>query len=363
MKEIIKEILETAIYAPSGENNQPWKFKLKDNMIDVFNVPERDTSLYNFRQQGLFVAHGALLENIIIASSALGYKADINAFPDKENSNHVASITLNKTEIRDEPLYPFIRKRATNRKPYYPDPLTNKEKAVLLELNRLGYGRVALLEDQKTVKELADVLCINERLVFENHHLHKFFFEHMRWTEKEAMDKRDGMYLKTMELPSPATLMFKLLFKRWRFVKFMGVSKFIAKQTKKMYLAAPAIGIITIDSDSSEDFLAGGRLMQRVWLEATRMGLSLHPSAGTIFFIQRVLKGATEGFIQENVEMIKSVHQKLVSAFQLHDETIAFLFRIGRSDPPSACSPRLSLDQLIIKNNNHTKAQRIRFET
>lgn len=51
MKEVIKEILESAIYAPSGENNQPWKFRLKDNGIDVFNVPERDTSLYNFRQQ------------------------------------------------------------------------------------------------------------------------------------------------------------------------------------------------------------------------------------------------------------------------------------------------------------------------
>lgn len=349
MKEIIKEILESAIYAPSGENNQPWKFRLKDNGIDVFNVPERDTSLFNFRQQGLFVAHGALLENIIIASSALGYKVDITTFPDKENSNHVASIILNKTEIRDEPLYPFIRKRATNRKPYYPDPLTNEEKTSLLELNKSGLGRVALLEDQKTVKELANVLCINERMVFENYHLHRFFFEHMRWTEKEALEKRDGMYIKTLELPPPVILLFKLLFKRWKLVKILGVSKFIAKQTKKMYLAAPAIGIITIGSDSSEDFLAGGRLMQRVWLEATRMGLSLHPSAGSIFLIQRVLKGATEGFSQKNIEMIKGSYEKIASTFQVCNETIAFLFRIGRSAPPSAYSPRLALGQLIIK--------------
>ncbi len=349
MKEIIKEVLESAIYAPSGENNQPWKFKLKDNMIDVFNVPERDTSLYNFRQQGLFVAHGALLENILIASSALGYKADINTFPDKENSNHVANIILNKTEIRDEPLYPFIKKRATNRKPYYPEPLTNEEKATLLELNKSGFGKVKLLEGEKAVKELADTLCLNERIVFENQHLHKFFFDHMRWTEKEALEKRDGMYIKTMELPPPVILLFKLVFKRWKLVKTLGISKFIAKQTKKMYLAAPAIGIITIKSDNSKDFLTGGRLMQRVWLNATRMGLSLHPSAGTIFFIQRVLKGATKDFTQENVEMIKSVHQQLKSAFQLHDETIAFLFRIGKSDPPGAYSPRLSLEQLIIK--------------
>ena len=348
MKEIIKEILESAIYAPSGENTQPWKFRLKDDGIDVFNVPERDISLYNFRQQGLLVAHGALIENIIIASSAMGYKADINTFPDKEDSNHVASITLNKTEIGDEPLYPYIKKRATNRKPYYPEPLTNEEKDTLLELNKSGFGKVALLEDQKTVQELADALCINERMVFENRHLHKFFFEHMRWTEKEALEKRDGMYIKTMELPPPVILLFKLLFKRWRLVKILGIAKFIAKQTKKMYLAAPAIGIITIDSDSSGDFLKGGRLMQRVWLEATRMGLSLHPSAGTIFLIQRALKGATEDFTQENVEMIEFVHQKLKSAFKLHNETIAFLFRIGRSDPPSAYSPRLSLEQLII---------------
>ncbi|MFQ5788534.1 MAG: nitroreductase, partial [Thermodesulfobacteriota bacterium] len=236
------------------------------------------------------MAHGALLENILIASSALGYKADINTFPDKDNSNHVASITLNKTEIREGPLYPFIKKRATNRKPYYPDPLTNEEKASLLELNKSGFGKVKLLEGEKAVEELADTLCLNERLVFENQQLHKFFFEHMRLTKKEALEKRDGMYIKTMELPPPVILLFKLVFKRWKLVKALGISKFIAKQTKKMYLAAPAIGIITIDSDSSADFLAGGRLMQRVWLEATRMGLSLHPSAGTICLIQRVLK-------------------------------------------------------------------------
>lgn len=101
MKEIIKKILEAAIHAPSGENNQPWKFLLKGNMIDVFNIPERDRSLYNFRQQGLFLAHGALLENIVIASSALACKVEINIFPNKRNPNHVANIILNKAEIND----------------------------------------------------------------------------------------------------------------------------------------------------------------------------------------------------------------------------------------------------------------------
>jgi len=47
MKEVIKKIIEAGIMAPSGENCQPWRFEVRGNKISIFNIPERDTSLYN----------------------------------------------------------------------------------------------------------------------------------------------------------------------------------------------------------------------------------------------------------------------------------------------------------------------------
>ena len=61
----IRQILESGIQAPSGENSQPWRFKRERNgdveRVWLFNRPEADQSLYNYEQSGSYVAHGALL--------------------------------------------------------------------------------------------------------------------------------------------------------------------------------------------------------------------------------------------------------------------------------------------------------------
>ena len=65
-RQVIEEILNLAVWAPSGDNCQPWRFEATDNKINIFNVPHKDQALYNFRQSGSLVAHGALVENILI---------------------------------------------------------------------------------------------------------------------------------------------------------------------------------------------------------------------------------------------------------------------------------------------------------
>src|SRR6185436_19350212 len=123
MLEDFKKILNFAIYAPSGENCQPWEFSIKENKILIFNLPERDQSLYSWGQRSSFLAHGALIENIIIASKELGYQSIVNLFPDQQNKNFVASIELQKTNIDKDPLFSFIDKRCTNRKHYQTNAL------------------------------------------------------------------------------------------------------------------------------------------------------------------------------------------------------------------------------------------------
>ena len=71
-----KKILDIAVHAPSGDNSQPWRFKFDQNSILLFNLEDRDPTLYNFRQRGSYFAHGAIIENIIIVAGTLGYRGD-----------------------------------------------------------------------------------------------------------------------------------------------------------------------------------------------------------------------------------------------------------------------------------------------
>src|SRR6185369_12487672 len=99
MDEIIDKILEAAVCAPSGENCQPWKFSVSDNRIYLFNVPERDDSLYSWGQRASYIAHGAAIENMSIAAETLGYKLSVELFPKSQGSNLVALLEL----VKDDP--------------------------------------------------------------------------------------------------------------------------------------------------------------------------------------------------------------------------------------------------------------------
>jgi nitroreductase len=119
IREAISKIIEAGIRAPSGDNCQPWRFEVKDNRISIYNIPDRDNSLYSWGQRASYIAHGALIENMTIAAAHLGYAAKIKLFPESRDPNLVARLTLEQPAPPEEgALYEAIFARATNRKPY-----------------------------------------------------------------------------------------------------------------------------------------------------------------------------------------------------------------------------------------------------
>jgi Nitroreductase family len=347
-----KEILESAILAPSGDNCQPWRFAVDGNRIDIFNLPERDTSLFNYRQRASLVAHGALVENILIASSALGYKAHLTTFPDRENPNYIATVELEKSEARDEPLYHFIPRRSSNRKLFKPLALTEEQRQSLVNSSKaVGAGEVRLVESEGEKRAVAKVIGLNDRLVFENRHLHSFLFDHIRWNDEEAQQTRDGLDIKTLELAPPDALAFRL-FKNYSLLQALnlfGVSKLVAKNAEKLAKSASAIGIIAMSDSKADDYLAAGRALQRVWLEATRLGLSFQLMTGITFLMQRVQDGEASELTPQHVELIRKANEIIRGVLGFNNENLVLMFRIGHSAPPSARSLRLPGERSISK--------------
>jgi hypothetical protein len=345
-----QKIIEAAICAPSGDNCQPWNFTIENGRIHLFNLPDKDTSLFNFQQRASLVAHGAVLENIHIASSALGFQAKFSCFPQAGNDNLIAAITLEETHPRDEPLYPYISLRTTNRRPYRPTPLTEEERGTISNaVGTAGAGKVVLLEDDQSKKALSEVIGFNDKLVFENPQLHSFLFDHVRWNDKEARSTRDGLDIKTLELAPPDALAFRL-FKNYSLLQTLntfGVSKIVAKNAQKLSLSASAIGLITTAGSTPHDYLDVGRILQRIWLEATRLGLSLQLMTGITFLMQRVMEGMTQEVSPTHVGLIKKARDTIYSTCGIKNEILAVMFRVGHGDPPSTRSLRLPIEQVV----------------
>ncbi len=351
MEDDFKKMLELVIWAPSGENCQPWKFKIKNQQIEIFNIPERDQSIHNFQQRGSLIAHGALLENLQIAAAHFGYTIEQNLFPESSDPALIARLTLQKSALAEDELYPFITQRCTNRKPYTATPIPFSTRTKILSVpSRFKTGEVKLVEDEKTKKKLAEALSLSELLLFQNKFLHQFFFSHLNWSETQDQQKGTGLYIKTLELLPPQEKGLKI-FSRWNVLKLFnlfGVAKKIAKENADRYNSSAAIGIIHLPGDSKLDFILTGRIFQRLWLTATKENLSLQPLTGILFFRQRLAKEDTKIFSDREKKAIETAYQNIRTAFETKNGEITMLFRLGYADPPTARSGRL--EPLIITN-------------
>lgn len=341
MEEKIREILELAIHAPSGDNAQPWKFTIKNQEIYLYNLREADVTLYNFRHRGDFVAHGAVLENIVLTAAHEGYQTQLALFPDPTNPNLVAIVSLEKSQPQTDPLYPGILKRATNRKPYKTIPLTAQQRDALISaFKNFDGARLILLEDKEKIVSLARILSLNERLILENYYIHKGLFSYIRWTKQDEEKYRTGLYIKTLELKPLQEFAFKM-FRKWPVIKLLGklgIPKLVAKDSAKLYAASAGYGLIVVENESDQAFVLAGRMLQRIWLTITMLGLSLQPTVALLYLAQRINAGETKEFSSKQVDLIKDADTRIRQIFGLTKGVPVMLFRIGHSDPPSAKS-------------------------
>jgi nitroreductase len=337
---IRKAIVRAAVHAPSGENCQPWRFEFRGDHIRIHNLPDRDRSLYNFRQLGSYVAHGALIENLVLALGEAGYRADVEPFPEPGDSERTAHLRLSPMPPQKDPLASSIEDRATNRRPYLRQPFAPSERAAIEASTFVQEGSVIFLEDAIKREAVAEAMTVGDRMLFENRAIHDFLFSHINWTLEKEREERRGFYIKTLELPLPVEMVFRLV-KRWsvlRVLNTVGFAKAAARGNKGLYLASSAFGAVVTNGNGPKDFLAAGRVMQRAWLAATSLGLSIQPVTAPVFFIQRILAGEP-GFTKPQEELVRTAFGTIAGAFGLGDRTMAMLFRIGcAKDRPSAVS-------------------------
>ncbi len=350
MHTLIKEIITASINAPSGDNSQPWRFLIRHNVLSIFNLPERDLTLYNHAQYGSFLAHGALVENILINASCHSLTATVEVFPEPHNDIFVSRLTFTPAAIQADSLQPSISQRSTNRKMYAKTPLAPAEldafKQSVAEAH--SSAKLHIIEDPRVRSKLADALSANERILLENKTLHDVFFSHVRWSHEEEQKYRTGLYAKTLELAPPQLAVFKLC-RRWGFLSLanrLGLSKFIAKENAKTYGSGALFGIVTIANEDKKNYFDAGRVIERIWLKATKFGLGFQPVTAIPYLALKVA-AEPEVFSEAQAALITASEKTVRSLFHINQEPIAMIFRIGHASSPSATSSRLQPEIII----------------
>lgn len=335
----IQQIVACASCAPSGDNLQPWLVEWRDGALSVRIDRNRDRSLYNFRYRASLIALGAMLENAAIAARHVGLDATVTLDPDGDDLLS-ARVAFTQTTPADDPLYHAIDQRCTNRRPYQRTPLRD---GVLEGLSRSipgdGSSELTFVQDKSRKRALARAASLNDGLLFEWKQLHDGLFDAVRWTAEEAERTRDGLFVKALEL-GPTALAFRML-RSWptaKLLRLLGGKAFAPLHSYATFMRSAVFGFLQMTTVTREAYVEGGRRLERLWLTATSLGVSLQPMAGTMCLLPYLDDHGTLSAGQRStLSRAKRVYEELL---QIRLGAPILLFRLGYGNVPSARSLR-----------------------
>jgi hypothetical protein len=325
------KLIKAAIFAPSPDNSQPFKYQWQSSSsIDLWIDESRSGKASDNRFVLSDISLGAVIENIVICASSLKFSSDVKYFPNIESLPHfVATITFNNmAEQKDHDLANAIPTRATDRRFPFKGPISNGIQKELQIAAQLNQSDLVWFNGKHEIKRVLPIIQKAESIRFKSKILHQELFSTINFNDK-TID--EGMHISVLAIEKIAQPIFKQM-KKWSVMNLMnkiGAYAMLGVRSVKIpILFSPALALITINTNERVDVIKGGRAIQRVWLQATVNKLSVQPYAAPGIF--------SLGFIScedEHSKELKIVQQKM-NEIVVGDGFGLMFLRIGYNKRP-----------------------------
>lgn len=352
MLKLVKEILNLARWAPSGDNTQPWRFEVIDEShVTVHGFDTRKYCLYDLHGFGSQLAHGALLETIGIAASGFGFHAEISRRKNTPDEHLIFDVHFFKDKgLQPSNLFPYIKKRCTQRRPLSTLPLTLNEKNELAASIDKSY-HIAWMESWNQRVLMAKLLYASAKIRLTIPEAYKVHNSVIQWNTQTSTDRiPDG----AIGLDPLTLRIMRWVMKSWNRVDFMNkymAGHFLPRIELDLLPALRCAGHFALISNDQpnniDDNINAGRTMQRFWLTATKLGLLLQPEMTPLIFARyahyKIPLSQTRNVTQEANNLTVTLDQLLCQ----QSNKLVFLGRIGHGNLPKARSLRLPLADLL----------------
>jgi molybdopterin/thiamine biosynthesis adenylyltransferase/nitroreductase len=350
----LMEILSAARWAPSGDNEQAWRFERRDDdSVAIRLAAPTGANVYEYRGgEPLLLAGGMLLESLRIAATAHGrtmaWRHQGNDWPGR------IDVRFDPTEnLRVDPLYSSLGLRSVDRRPYRDRALREHEQAAL----RDAIGDDLLLDwyphsDQRRQFARISALATDIRL-----RAPETFATHRKVVDWERRLSPSGIPAGALGLDWATLKAMRWSMRRWsrtRLLNGLGGTLMAARQTDTApILGSAACFTVRLATHAAErgpnTLLRAGEHLQRFWLTATRLGLAMQPLLAPLIFADYGEKGVsftTDAAVQAKAATLAASFRQVVGA---GTSDFVFMGRIGepRSRQPECRSVRRPLAELM----------------
>jgi nitroreductase len=312
---LLTSLVQSAIFAPSLLNTQPWKFRIsdKEGLITVLPDPDRRLDWLDPDNRYLFISLGCAVENLIIAADHAGFRSTVQYQQHPGEKLTIASVHF-KTGTGNQPvqkppvqnnaaqnqpvqkppvqnqtfqtqpvqtqtsqiqpaqnqaggLYDFIPLRRTNRKMYNKKPVPAE---IIDRLNSIGKEpgqNITIYSGTTRESEIGRLVMKADFMLLGSHEQKVETLKWTRFNRKEEEKYGDGVsYRSTGGMNVP-----KWIGRSWMYLFNNGDSQ--ARHDAKKLKSSSALVLFSSEQDHETSWFQTGRVLQRFLLHATAEGL------------------------------------------------------------------------------------------
>ncbi|MDA8383387.1 MAG: hypothetical protein M0037_10060, partial [Betaproteobacteria bacterium] len=326
----------------SADNSQPWRV--------VWDGEHLRLTVDDVRAQGLgkdhpalFLALGAVIENIVQAAQAAGLPPESVRISDGRGAQREFLRVGVSPDHLPGPRLPALLDRHTNRGDFSKAPLPASVRARLAAM-REPPARALILEDRAVIGRLAQLIERASEARFRNQELHRWFAESLRYGHEA--DKGDGLAVDTLHLPPGGALLLRWTadWKHMAALNRLGAYKLFGWLEAAKVRRCGAILAILGSTRSQASMIAAGRLMERMWLQLNADGVAVHPFFVLTDQVIRLRRGRLPPSLREQAARVA---RETAALLGLKDEEVLIFLRAGMAGNSPKRSRRLPLSDVL----------------
>jgi len=266
-EEIFLKIVRITVKAPSGHNTQPWFFSKQDDGISITPDFSRSLPVADPENRELFISLGCAAETAMIAARFYGYNAELNnELLEKQGEIKIMLSKNEKSEVPD--LFSFINSRQTTRNLYSYSPVSDDDLIKLKQIVTESDIDLEFYIGQDKINTFLPYIFEANTIQMSNPNFKLELIQWLRFSEKEALQKGDGLYAACSGMPSLGKTIGNFIAKNFITVKSE------EKRLHKLLNTTTMLVMFTSPNNDVLDWVKTGTIFQRFALICTKLGLS-----------------------------------------------------------------------------------------
>ncbi|MGF1607497.1 MAG: hypothetical protein ACFB22_14290 [Rhodothalassiaceae bacterium] len=349
----LRRLLERARWAPSGDNEQPWRFELLGgDRIRVHVQYTPGTNIYEFADgRPTWIAIGCLLESLRLAASQEGRGCRWEAV---DQDARIIEVDVSRdASVRPDPLAEQIERRSVDRRAYRRTALTSEQKAAI----EAAAGPAFRFQWYESVQEKFAASRLAARATWIRLRIPECHQVHAKVLRFDDAMTPFGLPVQATGVNAMLHPALRWATKTWPRSRLMnrwlgGALLASAEIDYWAGLNAAAHFVALWRADHADrprtDWILAGIAKQRVWLTITALGLAYQPAWAPVIFSHWAETRDHRWQLPATQAEGQALSAALRRVYAAGPDDVVFLGRTGQPKRPlTSRSTRLPLDQLM----------------